>query len=349
MKKLAIVAGGTGGHIYPGIALAQALPPGVEVFFIGSFEGLERTLVPLSGQKIKLIHARPLIRKICFRSLTAPVVSLWGFFEAFFLLKKYQPDAVFSTGGYVSWPVALAARANNLPVYLHEQNVLPGITNRLLRFIAKRLFLSFDQSLKYCPGQVTGNPVRQEIIKQNRFQARQGLGYQPTDKVILIVGGSQGARTINQAVLAALPRLKDCGVKLIHIIGSRDYSVVVDKLKETNYGFYRPQEYLYNMSEVLAAADLVVSRAGATAIAEYLIRNLPMVLVPFPYAAENHQWLNAKIVAEAGAARVVKNEDLTADKLISIAGEIDNLLLMKENCSKLARPKATEEIIRALA
>ncbi|OGC11277.1 undecaprenyldiphospho-muramoylpentapeptide beta-N-acetylglucosaminyltransferase [candidate division WOR-1 bacterium RIFOXYA12_FULL_52_29] len=342
--KIVIVSGGTGGHIYPGIAVARELIPENKVLFIGSEEGLEKGLIAKAGFPIKLIKSRALLRKLSYKALSAPFISLIGFFQALAYLVRERPNVLLSTGGYASLPVVLAAKFLSIPIYLHEQNVLPGVTNRLFARWAKKVFLSFDRSREYLPqGIVTGNPVRGEIALADREASRALFGCEPGDKMVLVVGGSQGARSVNQAVIAALPLIKE-GIKIVHIIGSRDFPL----LKRSEYPFYKPVEYMYNIAEAIAAADLVVSRAGATAIAEFLVRGLPMVLVPFPYSAEGHQDLNARVVEEAGAGVLVKNGELTPEKFASLVNDSLDLKQMKEACRRLARPEAAQEIINAI-
>jgi len=357
--RIAIVAGGTGGHIYPGIAIAQeiegrALPAGRqgakhEILFIGSEEGLEKDLVPRAGFKIKLIKSRALLRKLSYKALSAPFVSAFGFFQAFNVLREFSPQALIACGGYASLPVVLAARTLSIPVYLHEQNVLPGITNRFLSRLARKVFLSFEGSERWLKGIVTGNPVRREIVKADRNRARAALGFSPQDRVILVLGGSQGARTINQAVVAGLSLLGGAGnIKIFHVSGQRDARMVEAALGSKKYGFYRKADYLYNIAEALAAADLVISRAGATAVAEFLVRGLPMVLVPFPYSAERHQELNARVVVDGGAGIMVKDEDFTPEKFISLLLSDIDLEKMRRAALKMARPAAAGRIIDEL-
>lgn len=350
--KIAIVSGGTGGHIYPGIAIAEELKahdPRAEIIFIGSAEGLEKELVPKAGFPIKLIRSRALLRKLSYKALSAPFVSAFGFFQALSLLIKERPQLLLSTGGYASLPVVLAAKLLSIPIYLHEQNVLPGVTNRFYSRWAKKVFLSFEQSKQYLAGIVTGNPVRREILSYDRETSRAKLGYQPDERVVLVVGGSQGARTINRSVAEALPLINP-GVRIIHVVGHRDYSEVTAKITGRNYSFYKPVEYMYNIGEAIAAADLVVSRAGATAIAEFLTRGLPMILVPFPFSAEGHQDLNAQVVAEAGAGIFIKNSELTPAKFASLVNDWTlNLTKMKGACRHLARPDAAKDILNAIA
>lgn len=359
--KFAIVAGGTGGHIYPGIAIAQELKKrfaNAQIIFIGSKEGLEVDLVPKANFEIKLINARALLRKMSYKSISAPFVCLVGFFQAFFLLKKFAPQGLISTGGYVSLPAVLAAKVLGIPIYLHEQNVLPGFTNQILARWARKVFLSFEESMHYLrdnPSKlyVTGNPVRQEILKIQRSQARQKLGVEEKDFVVLVMGGSQGAKSINQVIISSLTSIakeNKRDLKIFHIVGKRDDPWVREALRGKNFPFYCKIDYSYNIAELIAAADLVFSRAGATAIAEFLIVGLPMVLIPFPFSAENHQELNAKIIVAAQAGMQIADKEFTAEKFLEIIKNIDQgaLRKMKRNCLKLSRPRAAEEIVNAL-
>lgn len=339
--KIVIVAGGTGGHIYPGIAIAQELPRD-EILFIGSNEGLEKDLIPRAGFKIKLIKARALLRKFSYKAVSAPFVSAIGFFQALSILREFRPQAVVSTGGYAALAAVFAAKLLRIPVFVHEQNVLPGVTNRLCSYLADRIFLSFDDSLSFQKGVVVGNPVRKEIIEADRAAARKKLGLSAEKKMLLIMGGSQGARSINQTIIAALPQVEAQKWEIFHIIGTRDF----DKMKTPGLPFYHPFAYLYNVEQVLAAADMVVSRAGATAIAEFSVRGLPMVLVPFPYSAEGHQDLNARAVAQKGAGILINNNEFTPEKFISVL-RIDGSELEKMGraARMLGRPDAARKII----
>jgi UDP-N-acetylglucosamine--N-acetylmuramyl-(pentapeptide) pyrophosphoryl-undecaprenol N-acetylglucosamine transferase len=339
-RKVVLVAGGTGGHIYPGIAVAQELRrrgATDDLLFIGSEEGLEKELVAKAGYKLQLIKARAFTRRISFRSFTAPCLSVLGFFQALTILASFSPSAVISFGGYAALPVVLAAKALGIKVFVHEQNVLPGVANKLSFRLADRVFLSFPESLKYCRGSVVGNPVRAEILRAGRQTGGR--------KVALVLGGSQGARRLNQAVVSALPQLKNSGWTIVHSIGRRDFPAQ-SAVQSANY---QPVEYIEDMAQALASADLVISRAGATAIAEFTAAGLPMVLVPYPHAAEGHQDLNADAVAQAGAAIKVSDRDFTAEKLLSILSDRSlDLVKMGERARSLAHPEAARLIAEAL-
>lgn len=333
--KLIIVAGGTGGHIYPGIAIAEKLSKKADVLFIGSYEGLEKDLIKFP---IKLIHARGLLRKISWKAISAPFMAIWGYIDAIKILKKFKPDWVISMGGYVSFPVIVAAKLLRIPILLHEQNVLPGATNRFLSKFADIVTLSFSESEKYLKGTVTGNPVRESILSLSKKESQ--------EFTILVFGGSQGARSINMAIGDQIEKLKELNVKIIHIAGKRDYAF----LNKHDYPFYHMLSYMYNIEEGYREADIVISRAGATAIAEILACGIPSILIPFPYAAENHQEFNARAVEKHGAAIILNDSDL--DDMSKVIGSLiqdrDKLKKMSLAAKDLSRIDAAENIIRLL-
>jgi len=346
--KVAIVSGGTGGHIYPGIAIAQEIKrrdPGASILFLGSDEGLEKYLIPREEYTIKLIRSRALLRKLSYKAFTAPLVSSIGFAQSIAILRKFAPDHLVSTGGFASLPVVLAARLLRIPIILHEQNVLPGMVNRVSKRLAAKVFLSFSESLCYMHGEVVGNPVRREIIEAERDSARKKFNFSGRDRAILVMGGSQGSKKINETVLSALDRLPE-DARIFHIIGNRDFGWVNRYLEGKKLNNYQALPYLHDMADALAAADLVISRAGATAIAEFMARGLPMVLIPFPYAAEDHQRLNARAIADKGAAVIVEDSELSPEKFIAIINDSSlNYDKMKGSARRLARPDAAERIV----
>lgn len=336
--KVIIAAGGTGGHIYPGIALAEELEqkdPGSEILFIGGKIGPEKTLVQFP---IKLINARGLFRKLSWKAFSSPFVSLFGFFEAVKVVREFKPDWVVSMGGYVSLPVVFAAKICRVPVLLHEQNILPGITNRFCSRFAKIVALSFEESLKHMKGIVTGNPVRKKILEAKPEK--------PKNFTVLIVGGSQGSRSINQKIVSTLEQFDGSGIDLVHVCGTRDYPVIEKK----KYPFYNLVPYMYNIEEGLRKADLIVSRAGATAISEILACGKPSVLMPFPYSSEGHQELNARAVEAYGAAVVLHDSEL--DRLFSVILELsrdkDRLESMRCAALRHSRRDAAGKIVSLL-
>ncbi|MBI5698883.1 undecaprenyldiphospho-muramoylpentapeptide beta-N-acetylglucosaminyltransferase [Candidatus Saganbacteria bacterium] len=341
--KVVIAAGGTGGHIYPGIAIAEELKfrdPDNQVLFIGGRGGLEDELIKKEGFEIRTIAARGLLRKFSYKAISAPFVTFKGLFDALFILRKFRPDGVIVTGGYVSFPVIAAAKLLRIPVLLHEQNTLPGFTNRFWSSFADVVTLSFDITQKYIKGTVTGNPVRYRIREAKRKNNDK--------KTLLIWGGSQGARSINQAIVSHIDKLSEWQV--IHVTGERDFESISSQIDRTKNLAYRLLPYVYNVEDILSQADLVVSRAGATAIFEMLALGLPAILIPFPYSAEGHQELNAKVVAEAGAAAVLDQSNI--DELSGLIERIMNnenkLAEMGRAAKKLFRPDAAKVIVNLI-
>jgi UDP-N-acetylglucosamine--N-acetylmuramyl-(pentapeptide) pyrophosphoryl-undecaprenol N-acetylglucosamine transferase len=349
--RIAIVAGGTGGHIYPGMAIGEEIKrrlPAAEILFIGSEEGLEKDLFADSAFKLKLIKARALLRKISYQAFSAPLMAALAFFQSLKILIDFRPRALISTGGYASLPVVVAAKILRIPVFIHEQNVFPGITNWLCRSLAEKIFLSFEAA-PFPRGLLVGNPVRQKIINASREEAQKKLGIAVGKKMLLVMGGSQGARQINTTLLNALPQIDGKRWEIFHIVGKRDFNWFERLVDKEKYFFYRPFAYLYQMDQVLAAADLVISRAGATAMAEFFARGLPMILIPFPYSARGHQEANALAAVRGGAACLVKNDAFTAAKLLSLLtdGALD-LEKMAAASKKMARLDAARRIVDEL-
>ncbi|KAF0134177.1 MAG: UDP-N-acetylglucosamine--N-acetylmuramyl-(pentapeptide) pyrophosphoryl-undecaprenol N-acetylglucosamine transferase [Candidatus Saganbacteria bacterium] len=335
--RIVIAAGGTGGHIYPGIAIAEALK-NHEVLFIGSLEGLEKDIIKNEGYKIELIHARALLRKISYQALSAPFIAIAGFFDTVKILKSYKPKAVVVTGGYVSFPVIAAAIFLRIPFVLHEQNVLPGFTNRFWAKRAKLVLLSFEESLKYINGTVVGNPVRKRILSIQRVVEDASS----STKRILIIGGSQGALSLNKEIISSLEELKD--YQITHIIGKRDYARILNGLDLSKYPNYHAFEYLHSIEDAYKNADIVVSRAGATAIAEILSIGLPSILIPFPYAADGHQDINAEVASKAGAAFILKDKDIKQLPALIKSISLSMLNEMKIAASKLVKKDPANKI-----
>lgn len=349
--RIVIVSGGTGGHIYPGIALAKEIKqrdPQAKILFLGSREGLEADILLKENFQIKFIAARALLRTLSYQALSAPFISIIGIFQSFLILLSFSPKAVVSMGGYVSLPVVFAAKMLGIPIFICEQNVLPGAVNRFCQRFAKKVFLSFEGSLKYMQGEVVGNPVRREIIEAKREEGRINFNFSADQRVVLVMGGSQGSKHLNEVVISSLKSLPP-EVQILHIIGKRDFEWVSRFSKGNKISNYHPLPYLYQMEDALAAADLVISRSGATAIAEFMVRGLPMILVPFPYAADNHQVLNARELEKRGAALVIKEDEFTSDKFISILKHPGiNYDKMGKAALERAKPRAAERIVERI-
>ncbi|MBD3237205.1 MAG: undecaprenyldiphospho-muramoylpentapeptide beta-N-acetylglucosaminyltransferase [Candidatus Eisenbacteria bacterium] len=357
--KVAITGGGTGGHVFPGVAVAEALralPGETEILFIGGSRGLEATAIPDAGFEFRAVPVRSLLGR---RLLAVPMV-LWtllrGVVSAYRILRRFDPDVIFATGGYVSGAVAIAGRLLRRPLVLHEQNSVPGLTNRLLARIADEVHLSIPSARRYFTRRhhlrLSGNPVRREILAGNARRALRDYGFSPERRTILILGGSQGARSINRAAvetIRALRRRDD--LQFILQTGRRDQSRLQRQLRRLR-DRVRVRAFIRNMGDAYALADLVVARAGATSLAEIAAAGRAAILIPYPHASHNHQEANARVLREAGAARVVPDRRLTGRRLTSeIANIIDTprkLREMSNSALLMARPDAAQKIARAL-
>jgi len=345
--KVLIAAGGTGGHIYPGIAVAKEImrrDETNEVLFVGTAKGLETRIVPESGFQLSLIHSAGLKNVGTVAKIKSLGLLPRSFLEARKIIRQFRPHVVVGAGGYVSGPVLLMAAIMGVPTLVMDSNALPGFTNRrLARFIDKAA-LTFEESLPFFgkKGVVTGNPVRPEF-----FEIRP---HEPGERIeLLIFGGSQGARAINKAVIGALPLidvLKD-RLAVTHQTGEVMFDEVRAAYEAAGWeADIRP--YISNMADAFDRADLVISRAGATTCAELLGAGKAAILIPLPTAADDHQRKNAEALVSAGAARMILQSDLTGESLASeIRRAMDDtteLSAMSRNAKKVGRPDAAEAV-----
>ena len=355
--RLIITGGGTGGHIFPGIAFAQGMMhayPGCEVLFIGTERKVDRTALSALGFKILTIKSQGLKGKSPAAKLQALLQLPVALMEAARIIRKFKPNLVFGVGGYVTGPVILAARLLGVTTCIHEQNSIPGLANKLLGRIANRIFVSLPGSEKYFPTGKTilsGNPVRSSLIKAAREMKPGTTEHDPL--TLLVLGGSQGARRLNSLMLEAAEKCLNTLVPPLHIIhqtGEHDEAFVRKSYAELGLNA-EIASFFSDMAAIYSQADLVVSRAGATTIAEITIFQKPAILVPFPYAADNHQEINGRYLVEAGGGLMFRQADLTGEKLgHEIRRILDDRKLRREmaqNSGRLARPGATETIVAA--
>jgi UDP-N-acetylglucosamine--N-acetylmuramyl-(pentapeptide) pyrophosphoryl-undecaprenol N-acetylglucosamine transferase len=319
--KVLFAGGGTGGHLYPGIAMAVQLQkgdPGVSVLFAGTASGIEATEVPRLGYRIHLLPSRGLKRGRSLRDLLDNVGVLADFGSALLqsisLIRRERPDVVVGTGGYVSAPVLLAAQLVGRKTLIQEQNAFPGLTTRLLARRATELHLSFDESRRFFSRRdgvfVTGNPAR-AFDAEEPAAARLRFGLDPSRPTLLVFGGSRGARSINNAVLGFAPKLSG-KVNLIWQTGSLDFPRISQEVKPSGSLWVGP--YIEEMGPAYAAADLVVCRAGASTLAELTNLAKPSILVPYPYAAADHQRHNALALVKAGASLMIEDDRLGGEE-----------------------------------
>jgi UDP-N-acetylglucosamine--N-acetylmuramyl-(pentapeptide) pyrophosphoryl-undecaprenol N-acetylglucosamine transferase len=330
--KVLIAAGGTGGHIYPAIAVAKEIlrrNASSEVLFVGTAHGLETKIVPDNGFQLSLIHSAGLKNVGLKGKIKGLAILPKSFLEARRLLNEFKPDVVVGAGGYVSGPVLMIASLMRIPTLVMDSNALPGFTNRRLAMFVDKAALTFEEALPFFgkKGTVTGNPVRKEffeIVPKGR-----------TDDVhLLIFGGSQGARAINNAMIDALKTLNGHKAKLrvMHQTGEADYEKVKHAYTDSGWQTADVRPYIFDMQNAFAETDLIICRAGATTCAEIAATGKAAIMIPLPTAADDHQRKNAEALEKAGAAKMILQKDLTGAKL---ATEIDKLVDSPETISTM--------------
>lgn len=359
-----VAGGGTGGHIYPALAIAGGLTerfPKAQVVYIGGQRGLETSIVGKTNLPFYTVASRGLSRKNPLHAAMALVETTIGVWQARCLLKRLQPVAVIGTGGFVCAPVMAAALSLGMATAIHEQNAFPGIANRLLAPYVDKVLLTFEDAEKHLRAKkivVTGLPVRREILHATRMAGRAFFGIDQEKFVLLATGGSRGARQINQALVELALRWagrSDCHI--IHVTGQNNYEDVKQQLEAggidlENCGNITTMPYLDRMDLALAAADLCLGRAGAAFLAEMTVRGLPGILVPYPFAAENHQEANARSLEVAGAASVILDNDLNGKVLIEVVEDLrlkkDVLDKMGQRAAQMAKPQALDKIVEEI-
>lgn len=353
--KVIIAGGGTGGHLYPGMAVAEEVTAaGGEVLFVGTTRGLEARVVPAAGYALELLEVSGLKRVGLGRLLKGLGRVPLALARSLAIVRRFRPDVVLGVGGYASGPMVLAAALAGYPTAIQEQNSVPGFTNRTLGRFVRRVFTAFDDAARFFPARkvaLVGNPVRRRFVE--RAQARM-----PDAGTLLVVGGSQGARAVNELALAAAERLAARGrlPPLVHQTGTADLDRCVERYRALGLAervAVRP--FIEDMAGALGDAALVLGRAGALTLAELAIVGRPAVLVPLPTAADDHQTRNAEAFARAGAALVVPQAGATADGGTSLAELLGNLLAdgprraaMAAGMTALGRPRAAAEVVNEL-
>jgi len=341
MKTILIMAGGTGGHIFPGLAVAQEMrSAGWDVAWMGARGGMEERLVPQHGYRTAWIRARAARGKGLAHKLLLPASLLYSFWESAQQIRRLKPDVVLGLGGYVAFPGGMMASLLNRPLALHEQNAIAGLANRILAGLSDKAMVAFPEALK--GAEWTGNPVRADIAAipppEQRFAARQG------PLRLLVVGGSLGAQALNEAIPKALSLLPQKFL-VVHQAGEKHLEI----LKQNYLASGVEGElvaFIDDMARRYAAADLVICRAGAMTIAELAAGGMPSILVPFPHAVDDHQTANARFLADRGAAILVQQKDLSAERLASLIESLDRpkLLDMARKARALGKPDAAKVV-----
>lgn len=360
--RVVLTGGGTGGHIYPALAVAREVSrqhPQAAFLYIGSKHGLEAELVPRADIPFQSVEISGLKRKLSLDN----VKTIWKFIRAVSdskrMLREFKPDVVIGTGGYVCGPVVYAAAKLGIPTLVHEQNVVPGLTNKFLSRSASKIAVSFSESLAFFPPAktvLTGNPRATEVMHGNAEAGRRFLGVDPSKKIVLIFGGSRGARAINEAVLSMVGHMSTLtDTHVVYVTGDVHYEKISASLREMENlpGNLSVLSFVHNMPDVLAATHVLVGRAGASTLAEVTALGVPSILIPSPYVTNNHQEKNARGLERAGAAEVIVERELTGDSLLQ---SLTDLLQdqarweqMRKSSLSLGMPQAATDIVAQLS
>ena len=355
--KLIVSGGGTGGHIYPALTLIDAIKskrPDAEFLYVGTQKGLEADIVPKAGINFTALNLEGgLERRFTLENFSRAANAIWSIKHASDIVKNFKPNVVVGTGGYVCGPILLAASLMKVPTLIQEQNAVAGVTNKILSKFVTKIAVGTHDALKNFPAEktvYTGNPIRSEVLAAKKSDGLKEFGFTEDKPIVLISGGSRGARSINNAMIEVLKSAaQKNSAQFLHVTGKGEFDAVTEKLTDVlDAPNIKVVPYLYNMPRAMAMADLAIFRAGATGLAELTARGVPSILIPYPFAAENHQEFNARALVEAGAARMILNKDLTAEIL---SAKIDELLTAPETLKKmseaslsLGKPHAADEI-----
>jgi UDP-N-acetylglucosamine--N-acetylmuramyl-(pentapeptide) pyrophosphoryl-undecaprenol N-acetylglucosamine transferase len=360
--RLLFAGGGTGGHIYPAVSIAKAVKaryPEAEILFVGAERGMETDLVPREGFRLETIRVVGLARRNPVAALRSLVLAAQGLIRGRRIVREFQPDVAVGTGGYVSGPAILAAALGSVPVLIHEQNAFPGLTTRALSRYATVVAVNFPEAIDRLPRArrtaVTGQPIRPDFYRVEREAARRLLQIPADAEVIMSVGGSGGALRINQAVLQAAEQLLAQENRLLlQITGRRDYEQVKARAEQLALSpavrlRWRIIPFMYEMPEALGAADLVISRAGASTLEEVAAVGVPALIIPSPNVTDNHQEHNANSLARRGAAVVIRDSLLDHRTLLenvnAILGDAAKRAAMAAASRQAGHPRATEDLL----
>ncbi|WP_315168515.1 undecaprenyldiphospho-muramoylpentapeptide beta-N-acetylglucosaminyltransferase [Metaclostridioides mangenotii] len=356
--KVMLSGGGTGGHIYPAISIANRIKdeyPDVEILFVGTEKGIESEIVPKNGFELKTVTVQGFNRKIDLENIKRVFRLFKGMEQARRVIKKFKPDVVIGTGGYVSGPVLFNASMKKIPTIVHEQNSFPGVTNKILAKTVTKVLTSFEDSHKRFPESTrdklvfTGNPVRKEILIARKDNARKNLGISEDKKMVLCYGGSGGSRKINNAMKLLIENMVNEDVAFVFATGTKFYDEFIEEIGNMNLKPYQKVvPYLEDMANALAASDLVIGSAGAISLAEITALGKPSVIIPKAYTAENHQEYNAKSIEKQGGGVCILEKELTPEKLnttvFKLLGDREALIDMSRASKDIGKPEAIDLI-----
>jgi len=356
--RVLLSGGGTGGHVYPAIAIANRIKeeyPDAEIIFVGTAKGIESEIVPKYGYELKTVTVQGFKRKIDFDNVKRVFKLFKGLEESRRVVKKFKPDVVIGTGGYVSGPVLFNAAMSKIPTVVHEQNSFPGVTNKILSKVVTRVLTSFEDShVRFPEGSreklvLTGNPVRKEILVARKNIARRNLGISEDKKMVLCYGGSGGSEEINESMKLVIENMVKEDVAFIFATGKYYYEDFKNSIENISLKPYQQVvPYLEDMANALAASDLVIGSAGAISLAEITALGKPSIIIPKAYTAENHQEYNAKSIESRGAGVAILEKDLTPEKLnetvFKILGNRETLIDMANASKEIGKPEAIDLI-----
>lgn len=348
--RVMLTGGGTGGHIYPALSVAGCLT-GDDLLYVGTAAGPEAEIVPRAGLEFRSIPSRKLARGGSPLALAGAVgVSALGVLRAAALLREWRPDVVLGTGGYASVGVMLAAAFLRIPTVIHEANAVPGRVNRLVARLCTRVAVTYAATQHCFPASktvVTGMPVRPDLLAADPRRAYEKYGLDPNAPLLLVSGGSGGAQTLNRAVLQALPLLAGSGIQVVHQTGKTLFEEVRRQVPEPP-AWYHPLPYVEDMPSLLAAATVILCRAGSSTLAEVTALGIPAVVVPYPFAVADHQTGNARALADAGAAILVKDADLNGERLhqevTALLADPARLAALRERCRAQGKPDSARVV-----
>jgi len=351
--KILISGGGTGGHIFPAIAIANAIKEkltDVDILFVGALGRMEMDKVPKAGYPITGLWISGLQRKLTVKNLMFPVKVISSVIKAYGIIKKFKPDIVIGTGGYASGPLLYAASRKNIPTLIHEQNAFPGITNKLLGKSVTKVCVSYPNMKKYFPNEkliITGNPIRKELLHLSPTK-KESLAFfklNNNKQTLLIIGGSQGAKQVNIAIAENLQQLLSLNLQIIWQTGSYSKQLAIDAAHNNREVVVR--EFIQEMDKAYVAADYIISRAGAIAIAEIIAARKPAIFIPLPSAAEDHQTKNATTLVDGNAALMINEKDAIATLPEVVKSLVEDTKLKKtivQNLGAFSHPNAAENI-----
>lgn len=353
--KVIMTGGGTGGHIYPAIAIADEIKrrdPEAEILFVGAQRGMEKDIVPKNGYPLEFVTVSGLNRKKIWKNVQTLKDLKKGLGEAKAIIKKFKPDIVIGTGGYVCGPVMRTAAKMGIRTYIHEQNAFPGLTNKLLSKNADRVFVAFDEAKQHFKTKTepltVGNPVRRAFAETDREEARKSLGIAPEDFMVLSFGGSLGAPKINKEMQIAVEKLqtkKNC--RIFFVTGKRYFDTITENADMSD-GRVTYLPYLDDMPKYLRACDLAVTRSGALTVSEIAASGRASVMIPSPYVTNNHQYFNAKVLSDRGGAVLLEEKEMkdgdVAEAILKIIEDRESAVKMSEAAAAAGRIDAAEVI-----